>query len=50
MSVAVTLAVGVNTHGHREILGMAIGSSEAEPFRTGFLRDQSQRAINSRST
>lgn len=32
VSVAVTLAVGVNTDGRREVLGMAIGASEAEPF------------------
>ncbi len=37
--VAVTLAVGVNMAGRREVLGMAIGASEAEPFRTDFLRD-----------
>jgi transposase-like protein len=28
----------VNTEGVREVLGMAIGPSEAEPFWTGFLR------------
>ena len=33
-SVAVTIAVGVNTDGRREVLGMAIGASEAEPFWT----------------
>lgn len=38
MSVAVTIAVGVNTDGRREVLGMAIGPSEAEPFWTEFLR------------
>lgn len=32
VSVAVTLAVGVNTDGRREGLGMAIGAWEAEPF------------------
>jgi putative transposase len=35
--VAVTLAVDVNTAGRREAPGMAIGASEAEPLRTGFL-------------
>jgi hypothetical protein len=40
VSVAVTIAVGVNTDGRREVLGMAIGASEAfgrwpSPFRTG---------------
>lgn len=29
VSVALTLAVGVNTDGRREVLGMAIGASEA---------------------
>ena len=29
-----TIAVGVNTDGRREVLGMAIGASEAEPFWT----------------
>lgn len=33
VSVAVTLAVGVDTDGRREVLGMAIGAAEAEPFR-----------------
>ena len=32
VSVAVIVAVGVNTDGRREVLGMAIGHSEAEPF------------------
>src|ERR1700750_935205 len=30
VSVAVTIAVGVNSDGRREVLGMAIGASEAE--------------------
>ena len=38
VSVAVTVAVGVNSDGRREVLGMDIGSSEAETFWTGFLR------------
>jgi putative transposase len=38
-SIAVTIAVGVNTDGRRERLSMAIGASEAEPFWTEFLRD-----------
>ena len=37
VSVAVIIAVGVNTDGTREILGMAVGPSEAEPFWTEFL-------------
>jgi hypothetical protein len=31
VSVAVIIAVGVNSEGMREVLGMAIGPSEAEP-------------------
>ncbi|EAV41310.1 probable ISRm25b transposase [Stappia aggregata IAM 12614] len=45
MSVAVTLAVGVNTDGRHEVLGMAIGASEAEPFWTKFLRDLMRRGL-----
>ncbi len=33
VSVAVTIAIGVNTDGRREVPGMAIGHSEAEPLR-----------------
>jgi putative transposase len=36
VSVAVIIAVGVNSEGMREVLGMAIGASEAEPFWTDF--------------
>ncbi len=32
------IAVGVNSDGRRELLGMAIGPSEAEVFWTDFLR------------
>ena len=38
VSVAVTVAVAVNDQGRREVLGMAIGASEAETFWTSFLR------------
>ena len=38
VSVAVTVAVAVNDQGRREVLGMAIGASEAEAFWTEFLR------------
>lgn len=31
VSLAVTIAVAVNTDGRREVLGMDIGASEAEP-------------------
>lgn len=36
--IAVIAAVGVNSDGRREVLGMAIGPSEAETFWTAFLR------------
>jgi putative transposase len=32
VSVAVIVAVGVNSDGRREVLGMTVGHSEAEPF------------------
>src|SRR5947208_12511263 len=34
VSVAVIVAVGVNGDGRREVLGLAIGTSEAQPFLT----------------
>ena len=37
-SVAVTITTGVNTAGRRDVLGMAIGVSEAETFGTEFQR------------
>ena len=38
VSVAVIIAVGVNNDGRREVLGMEVGTSEAEPIWTEFLR------------
>jgi len=38
VSVAVIIAIGVNTDGRREVLGLEIGASKAEPIWTGFLR------------
>ena len=43
--VAVTIAVGVNGDGRREVLGMAIGASEAEIFWLGFLRSLTRRGL-----
>jgi transposase-like protein len=43
--VAVTIAVGVNGDGRREVLGMAIGTSEAETFLLDFLRSLSRRGL-----
>ena len=45
VSVAVTVAVAVNDQGRREVLGMAIGASEAETFWTGFLRGLTRRGL-----
>jgi putative transposase len=45
VSKAVIIAVAVNTEGMREVLGMAIGPSEAEPFWTGFLRSLTRRGL-----
>ena len=45
VSVAVTIAVGVNADGRREVLGMAVGSSEAEPFWLDFLRSLTRRGL-----
>lgn len=45
VSVAVIIAVGVNTDGVREILGLEIGPSEAEPFWTSFLRSLTRRGL-----
>ncbi len=45
VSVAVIVAVGVNTDGRREVLGMAIGHSEAEPFWLEFLRGLTRRGL-----
>ena len=45
VSVAVIIAVGVNTDGVREILGIAVGPSEAEPFWLQFLRSLTDRGL-----
>ncbi|OWQ98819.1 IS256 family transposase [Sphingopyxis bauzanensis] len=45
VSVAVIIAVGVNSDGRREVLGMAIGHSEAEVFWTEFLRSLARRGL-----
>ena len=44
-SVATIIAVGVNADGRREVLGMDVGASEAEPFWTGFLRSLTRRGL-----
>jgi transposase-like protein len=43
--VAATVAVAVNGDGRREVLGLAIGPSEAETFWTDFLRSLARRGL-----
>jgi putative transposase len=45
VSVAVIIAVGVNSDGRREVLGMDIGPSEAETFWIAFLRKLARRGL-----
>ena len=45
VSAAVIIAVGVNSDGRREVLGMDIGPSEAETFWTAFLRKLTRRGL-----
>jgi transposase-like protein len=45
VSVAAIVAVGVNGDGRREVLGLAIGASEAETFWTEFLRSLARRGL-----
>src|SRR5215217_4640492 len=45
VSTATIIAVGVNTDGRREVLGVATGASEAEVFWKGFLRSPADRGL-----
>ena len=45
VSVATIIAVAVNSEGRREVLGLATGPSEAEPFWTAFLRSLMRRGL-----
>ena len=45
VSAAVIIAVGINADGRREVLGMEIGTSEAEPLWTEFLRKLTRRGL-----
>jgi putative transposase len=45
VSLAVIIAVGVNSDGRREVLGVATGPSEAEPFWKSFLRSLAGRGL-----
>jgi len=45
VSVAAIIAMAVNTDGRREIVGLHIGPSEAEPFWASFLKDLIRRGL-----
>ncbi len=45
VSIAVIVAVAVNSPGRRELLGMGIGASEAATFWTGSLRSLARRGL-----
>jgi len=45
VSMATIVAVGVNTDGRREVLGVATGASEAETFWKAFLRSLADRGL-----
>ena len=45
VSTAAIIAIGVNTDGKREVLGVATGPSEAETFWTRFLRSLADRGL-----
>jgi transposase-like protein len=45
VNVAVIIATGANTDGRREVLGLAVGPSEAEPFWKAFLRSLADRGL-----
>ena len=45
VSVAIIIATGVNSDGRREVLGLEIGTSEAEPIWTAFLRKLTRRGL-----
>src|ERR1700738_1355767 len=45
VSVAVIVAVAVSSDGRREVLGIAVGASEAETFWTAFLRTLARRGL-----
>ena len=46
VSVAAIIAVAVTTEGRREIVGLGIGPSEAEPFWSGFLKGLVKRGLD----
>jgi putative transposase len=46
VSVAAIIAVAVTTEGRREIVGLGLGRSEAEPFWSAFLKGLVKRGLN----
>lgn len=48
VSVAAIIAMAVSTEGRREIVGLHIGPSEAEPFWASFLKDLVRRGLKGR--
>ena len=46
VNVVVIAAAGVNTEGQREVLGLKVGASEAEPFWTEFRRSLNRRGLH----
>ena len=46
ISVAATIAVAVNSKGHREVLGLKVGLNESEAFWTDFLRSLLDRGLD----
>ena len=45
VSVAAIIAAGAKTDGRRDVLGLEIGTSEAEPIWTEFLRKLTRRGL-----
>ena len=45
VSVAAIIAIGANIDGHREVLGIQVSASEAEPFWTDVLHSFSRRGM-----
>ncbi len=46
INVSVVVATGVNAHGQRKILGMAVGASADGAFWLAFLRSLNARGLN----
>ena len=46
LSLAAIIAVAVSTDGRREIVGLGIGPSDAEPFWSSFIKGLVRRGLN----